>query len=159
MPTRSLFAGAAVAVLLLSSTGLAHAQNFPEANPEALRGVTAFDAQFITAVWMDIESVDQERFRARGQSVFERGVRAAGPEVSTSAPNYLYCVVSALQQGDLIFFNYDVDYHLYQEQGIQPLEWTAGGIASIAASDFTADEAAHACAQSFSQAWQEQNPS
>jgi hypothetical protein len=133
------------------------AQVFPEANGEALAGVTAFDAQFIVSVWLEVQA-DQERFQARGQTAFERGVRGFGPEVTTSAPNYLFCVISATQRDDVVFYNYDVDYHLFREQGVQPLEWTAGGIASIGADAFTADEAAGDCAETVARVWREQNP-
>lgn len=148
---------AAVLATAFVLPSMASAQVFPEANSEALRGVTAFDAQFITAVWQDVQA-DEERFKARGQAAFERGVRAAGPEVTTSAPNYLFCVISATQRGDVVFYNYDIDYHLYREEGLQPLEWTAGGIASIGADGFTAEEVAGDCARTLSDAWREQNP-
>jgi len=157
MLTSTRIAAVLAAAILLPSRALA--QVFPESNDGALSGVTAFDAQFVTDVWLEIDA-DEERFRARGQTAFERGVRSAGPEVSTTAPNYLFCVISATQRGDVVFYNYDVDYHLYREgNGVQPLEWTSGGISSIEAESFTADEAARGCVEAFARVWGEQNPS
>lgn len=157
MLTSSRIAVALVVLILLPSPTIA--QLFPETNSGALRGVTAFDAQFITDVWLEVQA-DAERFQARGQTAFERGVRSTGPEVNTTAPNYLFCVISAAQRGDIVFYNYDVDYHLYREgDGIQPLEWTSGGIASIGTEGFTAEEAANDCVETFARVWREQNPS
>lgn len=156
MLTSMRIAAVLAAAALLPSSALS--QVFPEANGAALGGVREFDARFVTDVWLEV-AADQERFEARGQVAFERGVRGAGPEVIESAPNYLYCVISATQRGDIVFYNYDVDYHVAREQGLQPLEWTAGGIASIGVNNFTADEAATDCVETFSRVWREQNPS
>jgi len=89
-PTR-LFV-ATVLTLVIPASGVA--QTFPETNGAALRGVTTFDAQFITNAWLNVES-DEERFAARGQTAFEREIRSAGVEVDTSAPNYLFCAISS----------------------------------------------------------------
>lgn len=153
MPAR--IAATMAAAILLPAPVLS--QGFPETNGAALRGVTSFDAQFIADTWLNVEA-DEERFEARGEAAFERGIRGVGVDVDTAAPNYLFCVISATQRGDIVFYNYSVDYHLYREEGIQPLEWTGGGIVSIGVDGFTADEAASDCVEAFATVWRENNP-
>ena len=149
--------GVALALAAVLPTVAQSQQYFPEGNGAALRGVTSFDARFVADAWLEVEG-DEARFEARGEAAFERGVRAVGVNVATDAPNYLFCVVSVAQRDGIVFYNYAVDYHLFRDEGLQPLEWSGGGVASIGSGDFTAEEAASDCVETFARAWREHNP-
>ena len=130
---------------------------FPDANGEALAGVTAVDAYFNTTAWIEVEA-DEDLFQSNAQSAFELGLRRDGVIVDPSAPNYLFCEIMAAQREEIVLYAYSVQYYTFESSGVHVLTWNAGGLATRGSSLFTDEEVAGDCVDLFANEWLKWNP-
>lgn len=158
--TKSFFRKLRFSSLMVASVffNISTAQVFPDANEESLKEVDTFDARFVVTVWMD-PSEDEDRFTRNGQSSLELGLRRDGVKVDSGAPNYLLCKVKIAESNSgLIFYSWDVEYVLWNPEGLNIVAWNTGGIATIGSNNFNAEAVATDCTNGFANTWLAQNP-
>lgn len=148
----------AINLLFLINSQATHAQSvFPSQNGSVLDGQTEFDAIASIGTWLNVED-DRERFASNLQTAFELGLRRDGVIVDFSAPNYLFCTISAAESYSIVFYSYRVEYFLYNFEGVHKLLWTSGGVATVGSSNFDHESVAKDCVDTFSNEWLKQNP-
>ena len=130
---------------------------FPDANGEALAGVTAVDAYFNTTAWIEVEA-DEDLFQSNAQSAFELGLRRDGVIVDPSAPNYLFCEIKSAQSGEIVVNGFSVQYCTFESNGVHILAWEGGGVVTLGSSRFTAEQVPGDCVDYFANEWLKWNP-
>ena len=147
-----------VLFLIAGISSPAHAQFFPEANAEVLQDEEVFDAWTAISVWDDDIQNDPESFDDAATRAFILALRRDGIRVEESAPNYLVCEFGAIEVRNAIVYTWDVQYYIYNPEGLHLLLWTTGGIASVSEARFEPEEVAQDCADAFSSEWLRWNP-
>jgi hypothetical protein len=157
---RTVLAVSVVLALLPAAAGAQGAMPaavFPENNGRVLAGVRTFDAQFIISAWLN-EPRGRDRVESNAQAAFELALRRDGVAVDASAPNYLFCEVSLANNGGLVFYHWSVQFYEFRADGLQQLQWTTGGVATVGERNFEDAEPARDCADAFANEWLKWNP-
>jgi hypothetical protein len=143
--------------IALSAPAAAQTAVFPGDNGRALAGIKAFDAIVRIATWLDVRD-DRERATENMQAAFELALRRDGAVVDQGAPNYLICELWVSESSGLMTYVWLLNYYDFEREGVHRLLWRTGGIATVGASNFSAESAVKNCADAFANEWLKWNP-
>ena len=133
------------------------AQIFPSENGEALSGVREFDARVSVQTWLNMDG-DRADFGNNAESAFILALRRDEIRVERDAPNYLYCKIWTAKRQSVIAYVWQLEFYLFNPEGVHLLVWSNGGIATVGISGFTSNTATEECANAFASEWLRWNP-
>ena len=142
--------------LALISTNT-HAQSrFPNANGQALAGVSSFNASVLIS-WLNGDR-ERDLFLENVQSAFELSLRRDGIRVEGSAPNFLFCNIYAADTGGAVAWTTLVQFFSFEPAGLHRLMWQGGRLSTAERNSFTPDAVATGCGEIIADEWLKQNP-
>jgi hypothetical protein len=154
-------AAAMTAVLFVCGSAQATAQVVGQ-SPAALRNVAAVDAR-VAVVWADgitkaggpTETAYQQAFEAE----FQQGLQRGGVGITRDAPNYLYCSIALLYEDNgMVSAAQAIELHEPTGQGEQwAITWTHMQVFTVGLQNFSGQDDAQWCHQTFALEWGQRN--
>ena len=101
---------------------------------------------------------DSAQFQENANNAFVLGLRRDGVRVDTAAPNYLFCRLWIASRNSIVTYVWELEYYLFNPEGLNLLLWEAGGIVTVGSTSFTPATAAEECVNAFASEWLRWNP-